>query len=172
LLVELVDKKKIIGRGVDIDSRNLILGMEMGLSVYQGDLDEGLADFANDSYDYVILNQTLQVIKRPRTVIREMLRVGKYGIVGFPNFGFWRLRFGLVFEGRMPKSRALPFEWHDTPNIHQLTVLDFRDFCEQEGIDIIREDYFMFGKWRCWPFVNPLANLLSQTAMFVIQRRE
>jgi methionine biosynthesis protein MetW len=172
LLAELEEKKSVRGYGVDIDWQNLIRAMERGLSVYQGDLDEGLADFPDDSYDYVILNQTLQVITKPQTVIREMLRIGKYGIVGFPNFGHWRLRLSLLFRGRMPKLRTLPFEWHDTPNIHQLTIKDFKDFCTQEGFTIIREEYFMLGKWRWSPLVNPLANLLALTGMFVIGRPE
>ena len=172
LLAELVEKKSVRGCGVDIDWQNLIRAMERGLSVYQGDLDEGLADFPDDSYDYVILNQTLQVITKPQTVIREMLRIGKYGIVGFPNFGHWRLRLSLLLRGRMPKSRTLPFEWHDTPNIHQLTIKDFKDFCTQECFTIIREEYFMLGKWRWSPLVNPLANLLALTGMFVIGRSE
>ena len=144
LLAELAEKKGVIGRGVDIDWQNLIRGMERGLSVYQGDLDEGLTDFPDASFDYVILNQTLQVITKPRKVIREMLRIGEYGIVGFPNFGHWYLRLSLLFRGRMPKSETLPFEWHDTPNIHPLTILDFREFCAIEGLRIIREEYFIF----------------------------
>ena len=170
LLAELVEKKGVIGRGVDIDWQNLIRGMELGLSVYQGNLDEGLADFPDDSFDYVILNQTLQVITKPRAVIREMLRIGKYGIVGFPNFGNWYVRLSLLFSGRMPKSQTLPFEWHDTPNIHPLTITDFRDFCAKEGIQIIREEYFMLGKWRYSLTVNPLANFLALNGMFVIKR--
>ena len=170
LLAELAEKKGVIGRGVDIDWQNLIRGMERGLSVYQGDLDEGLTDFPDASFDYVILNQTLQVITKPRKVIREMLRIGEYGIVGFPNFGNWNLRLSLLLHGRMPKSETLPFEWYDTPNIHPLTILDFREFCTIEGIRIIREEYFIFGKWRYSSVINPLANVLALNGMFVITR--
>ncbi|MCE5252310.1 methionine biosynthesis protein MetW [bacterium] len=170
LLAELTDKKGVAGRGVDINWQSLINAMERGLSVYHGNLDEGLADFPDNAYDYVILNQTLQVITKPRTVIKEMLRVGKCGIVGFPNFGHWHLRLSLLLRGRMPKSRRLPFEWHDTPNIHQLTIKDFKDFCREEDISIIREEYFMLGKWRWSTLVNPLANVLALTGMFVITR--
>jgi len=170
LLSELAEKKGVIGRGVDIDWQNLIRGMERGLSVYQGDLDEGLTDFPDASFDYVILNQTLQVITKPQKVIREMLRIGEYGIVGFPNFGHWYLRLSLLLRGRMPKSETLPFEWHDTPNIHPLTILDFREFCTIEGIRIIREEYFIFGKWRYSSVINPLANVLALNGMFVIKR--
>lgn len=170
LLAELGEKKGVIGRGVDIDWQNLIRGMERGLSVYQGNLDEGLTDFPDASFDYVILNQTLQVITKPQKVIREMLRIGEYGIVGFPNFGHWYLRLSLFLSGRMPKSEILPFEWHDTPNIHPLTILDFREFCAIEGIRIIREEYFIFGKWRYSSVINPLANVLALNGMFVIKR--
>lgn len=168
LLAELVEKKHVVGRGVEINSDNIIHALERGLSVCQGDIDHGLADYPSGSYEYVILNQTLQVITKPVAVIREMLRVGRYGIVGFPNFGNWAIRSRFLLTGRMPKTKALPFEWHNTPNIHQLTIRDFKDLCREEGILIIREEYYMLGKWRCSPLVNPLANLLAITGMFVI----
>jgi methionine biosynthesis protein MetW len=168
LLAQLVEEKKVVGRGVEIDGDNIILAMERGLSVCQEDIDHGLADYPTASYEYVVLNQTLQVVTRPVAVIREMLRVGRYGIVGFPNFGHWAVRARFLLSGRMPKSQALPFEWHNTPNIHQLTIRDFRDLCRVEGFRIIREEYYMLGKWRCSPLVNPLANLLAVTGMFVI----
>ena len=168
LLAELFEKKRVVGRGVEIDSDNIIRALERGLSVCQGDIDNGLADYPSGSYEYVILNQTLQVITKPVAVIREMLRVGRHGIVGFPNFGHWAVRTCFLFNGRMPKTQAFPFEWHNTPNIHQLTICDFKDLCREEGIRIVREEYFMLGKWRCSPLVNPLANLLAITGMFVI----
>lgn len=168
LLAELVEKKGVFGRGVDIDEENIIRSLERGLSVSQGDIDHGLEDFPDQSFDYVILNQTLQVITRPALVLGEMLRVGKHGIVGFPNFGHWGLRWRLLVSGRMPKTRALPFEWHNTPNIHQLTIRDFRDFCRIEGFSVIHEEYFMLGKWRYSAMVNPWANLFGMTGMFVI----
>ncbi len=171
LLAELAAKKHVAGCGVDIDWQSLIAAMERGLSVYQGDLDEGLADFPDNSYDYVILNQTLQVIKHPRAVIREMLRIGAHGIVGFPNCN-WALRLSLLLRGRVPKSKALPFEWYDTPNLHHLTVLDFKDFCRLEQIEVIHEEYYMLGKWRWSPLVNPLANLLAVNGMFVIRQKQ
>ncbi len=172
LLAELIEKKGVMGCGVDIDEKNLILGIERGLSVHHADLDEGLADYPDKSYDYVILNQTLQVIKKPETVLSEMLRVGKYAIVGFPNFGNCKLRLRLLFNGRMPKSKAMPFEWYNTPNIHPLTVLDFKEYCQSEKISIIREEYLMLGKWRDSPLVRPLANLLAITGMFVLKGKD
>ncbi len=170
LLTELVSKKSVVGRGLDIDEKNLIEGICRGLSVYQGNLDDGLGDYTDQSYDYVILNQTLQVITRPETVLREMLRVGKHAIVGFPNFGHWRLRNGLCISGRMPKSKSMPFEWYNTPNIHPLTILDFREYCRLQGISIIDSYYLMFGSWRRGGIFRPLANLFAVTGMFVITK--
>lgn len=172
LLALLIEKKGVMGRGLDIDEHNLILCMERGLSVTQGNLDDGLSDFLDDSYDYVVLNQTLQVIKKPDKVIKEMLRVGRFGIVGFPNFGHWFLRMSLLFLGRMPRSSALPFEWYNTPNIHQLTILDFKNFCLSENISIIREEYFIAGKWRNSLLLHPFPNLLAINGMFVLKGGE
>ncbi len=171
LLAQLTEQKKVRGYGVDIDESKLIRCIERGLSVCQLDLDRGLADFQDNSWDYVILNQTLQVVRNPDRVIREMLRVGRFGVVGFPNFGHWRLRTRLLLEGKMPKSDALPFEWFDTPNIHQLTILDFKDFCSREGISIIREDYYMFGKWRRSALINRWANAFAVMGMFVLEKK-
>lgn len=169
LLVELIEKKGVIGRGLDIDENNLIAGIERGLSVYQGDLNDGLGDYPDKSFDYVILNQTLQVIKNTETVVREMLRVGRYAIIGVPNFGYWSLRFDLLFRGRMPKLETLPFDWYNTPNIHMMTLLDFKDYCQTKKISIIREEYLMFGKWRHSRLINPLSNLFALTGMFVLE---
>ena len=169
LLARLIEKKGVIGCGIDIDEHNLIQCVERGLSVSQDDLDEGLGDFLDDSYDYVILNQTLQVIKKPDKIIREMLRVGRFGIVGFPNFGHWFLRMNLLLQGRMPKSSALPFKWYNTPNIHPFTISDFKDFCLSENISIIREEYFIAGKWRKSSLWKPFANMLALNGMFVLK---
>ena len=118
LLKLLKDKKHINGNGIEISQKEVIQCLEKGLSVIQGDIDEGLKQFADKSYDYVILNQTLQSTHNPDYVLEEMLRVGKKCIVSFPNFAYWRIRFKFFFTGAMPKSRVLPFEWINTPNIH------------------------------------------------------
>lgn len=170
LLNELVTTKGIRGTGLDIDGMQLVNGLAYGLNVYQGDLDEGLADFPDGSYDYVILNQTLQVVKDPPMVMAEMLRIGRYGIVGFPNFSQWQLRKGLFFGGRAPKSPALPFEWYDTPNIRVLSILDFFDFCRQHQISIADQRYLIGGHWvrsASWRWAT---NLLAHIGLFVITR--
>lgn len=171
LLDELKRFRNVRGRGIDIDESNLIRCVERGLSVCQSDLDDGLGDFPDGSYDYVILNQTLQVVRNPLKIIGEMLRVGEYGIVGFPNFGHWLVRMKLLFGGRMPKTSMLPFEWYDTPNIHSLTVLDFKDFCKREYIEIVREEYLICCTWRHSPIARFLSNLLALNAVFVIKKQ-
>ncbi|MCP4748342.1 MAG: methionine biosynthesis protein MetW [Desulfobacteraceae bacterium] len=170
LLNELVEKKNVQGTGVDIDGQALVNGLEFGVNVYQGNLDEGLSDFPGKAYDYVILNQTLQVVKNPILVLKEMLRIGRYGIVGFPNFAYWQLRRGLFFGGRAPKSAALPFEWYNTPNIRVLSIYDFFDYCHSNAISCVQKRYFMCGRW--WGGSAPrfLTNLIAHAAIFVITR--
>ena len=170
LLSELASRKQVRARGVDIDGSRLVGGLALGMPVYQGDLDEGLADFADQAYDYVILNQTLQVVKHPQIVIREMMRIGRFGIVGFPNFGHWSLRTGHFFGGRAPKSPALPFEWYDTPNIRVLTIRDFRAFCRQEDLAIVAAHYLILNRWRRHFLASKTANLLAHIGLFVVTR--
>lgn len=136
LLKLLKDKKNVQGRGIEIDEENVIKCIEKGLSVFQGNIDEGLKEFEDQSYDYVILNQTLQMTYKPDYVLAEMMRVGKKAVISFPNFAYWRVRFYLFFKGKMPKSNILPFEWYNTPNIHLLTINDFKEFCKKRNIKI------------------------------------
>lgn len=171
LLNELVAKRQVSGTGVDIDGIQLVNGLAFGLNVYQGDLDEGLSDFPDGSYDYVILNQTLQVVKNPLQVLNEMLRIGRYGIVGFPNFAQWRLRRGLFLGGRAPKSPALPFEWYDTPNIRVLSIKDFFDYCRQKAITVVEQRYLIGNRWVPRALMFGLTNVLAQVGLFTITGR-
>lgn len=170
LLKMLVDKKHCTGCGIDINQNNVIESIQKGLSVVQGDIDEGLKEFLDDEYDYVILNQTLQSTEKPDYVIEEMLRVGKKVVVSFPNFGYWRVRFYLFFKGRMPKSKMLPFSWYDTPNIHLLTIEDFFDFCKERNIKIKKSVYIKRGQISKNPFNRILTNFLCEEALFIIER--
>lgn len=170
LLKMLVDKKHCTGCGIDINQNNVIESIQKGLSVVQGDIDEGLKEFLDDEYDYVILNQTLQSTEKPDYVIEEMLRVGKKVVVSFPNFGYWRVRFYLFFKGRMPKSKMLPFCWYDTPNIHLLTIEDFFDFCKERNIKIKKSVYIKRGQISKNPFNRILTNFLCEEALFIIER--
>ena len=171
LLVHLRDEKGCMVRGVDLDAEDIASALGRGISVVQTDLDEGLPGYADGSFDFVVLSQTLQVVRRPAFVLREMLRVGHRGIVTFPNFGHWRVRGYLALRGRMPVSRSIPFSWYDTPNIHHTTLTDFRDFVSANGGSIEREIPLVTGEWagevrpaRFWP------NLLADTAVAVIGR--
>jgi len=155
---------------VDINQNNVIEAIQKGLSVVQGDIDNGLSEFAENEYDYVILNQTLQSTEKPHFVIEEMLRVGKKVVVSFPNFGYWRVRCYLFFKGKMPKSKMLPYTWYDTPNIHLLTVKDFFEFCAEKNIKITKQVYIKRGKISKNPFTKFLTNLLCEEALFVIQK--
>ncbi len=137
LLARLAARRDARGLGVDIDLDNIIGVMSRGLPVFQADIDEGLAIIPDNAYDYVLLSETLQVVRKPRLVLSEMLRVAAEGIVSFPNFAYWRHRLTLGLRGRMPKSEPLPFEWYDTPNIHLATLNDFLTLCRREGIRVM-----------------------------------
>lgn len=170
LLKMLTTKKSVKGVGVEINQDEVIKAIEKGLSIIQGDIDEGLRQFLDKSYDYVVLNQTLQSTEKPDYVIEEMLRVGKKVIVSFPNFAYWKVRFYLLFKGKMPKSKSLPYEWHDTPNIHLLTVNDFFEFCKKRNIKILSSIYLTKQKARRNILIRTITNLLSEEVIFVISR--
>lgn len=139
LLCELFAFKKILGLGMDIDLENIINVIRKGLDVFQCDLDAGLSSIPDKTYDYAILSETLQVVRKPRELLNEMLRVARTGIVIFPNFGNWRYRLWLGLNGKMPISDSLPFDWYDTPNIHLATLSDVRALCARDHIRIKEE---------------------------------
>ena len=170
LLRKLIEEKNVKGKGIEINQDNVIKSIHKGLSVIQGDIDEGLADFSDGEVDYVVLNQTLQSAQKPDYVINEMLRVGKYGIVSFPNFAYWRIRMYLLLKGKMPKSKMLPFEWYDTPNIHLLTVKDFFDYCEQRNIKITKSILTRRGKVIRSNLKKVFADIFAEEVIFVIQK--
>ena len=163
LLHRLKEKKKVKGTGVEVSEKLVYECFRKGLSVHHGDIDEGLADFPERSFDYVILSETLQEIHRPLLVFREMLRVGQKGIVSFPNFGYWRARSQLFFLGQAPMTKTLPHSWYETPNIHFFTIKDFYHFCEQEDFHIIQSFYVKRNKPVKW-----FPNLRAEAALCVI----
>ncbi len=155
--------------GVELDLGNIAACIARDIPVVQADLDAGLAGFPDDAFDYVILSQTLQVVRKPALVVREMLRVGERGIVSFPNFGHWKVRGYLALRGRMPVSRSIPYSWYDTPNIHHTTIKDFRDFVRENGGELAEEIPLRAADTRgrvvrVWP------NLLADTEIAVIER--
>ncbi len=170
LFSKLVREKKITGVGVEINQDEVIKALDKGVSVIQGDIDEGLKQFPDGSFDYAILNQTLQSTEKPDLVVDEMLRVAKKAIVSFPNFAYWKVRFYLFFKGKMPKSKALPYEWYNTPNIHLMTVNDFFEFCKNRDIKILKSVYLTKNKARSGILVRAIANFFSEEVVFVISR--
>jgi methionine biosynthesis protein MetW len=144
LLEWLAQTKGVDARGVEISSAKVQRAIARGVSVFQSDIDAGLADYPDQAFDYVILSQTLQEMRHPLQVLREMLRVGRRGIVAFPNFGHWRVRFSMLTSGGAPRTPLFPHEWYDSPNIHFLTVWDFETLAAKEGIRVERR-YFLAG---------------------------
>lgn len=169
LLDRLVREKAVVGRGIEISEAGVRECIAKGLTVLQGDIDEGLRDYPDGSIDYVILNQTIQAVKKPDVVLSEMLRVGRKGIVGFPNFAYWRMRFSLVLKGRMPKTDFLPYEWHDTPNIHFCSILDFDEYCAARGIAVEKKVFHSTDAGgRVLKGVRP--NLFAESAVYLLSR--
>ena len=136
LLVYLEQSRCIIGYGIENDDAGILQCINNGVNVIQSNLESGLKEVGDGAFDYVILSQTLQAMKRTEAVIDEMLRVGTEAIVSFPNFGYWQHRWQLL-RGRMPVSDALPFEWHNTPNVHMCTVADFDAFCARKKLRVL-----------------------------------
>lgn len=170
LLEKLIKEKNVSGTGIEIDQNLAIEAISKGLSIIRGDIDEGLKEFNDKEYDWVVLNQTLQSTQKPEFVIDEMLRVSRKVLVSFPNFGYWKVRFYLFFKGKMPKSKSLPFEWYDTPNIHLLTIDDFFEYCKKRNIKISQKIYLKQGKIRKNPLFKFNANFFTDEAIFVIER--
>lgn len=170
LLSKLIEEKEVSGLGVEINQNAAISAMEKGLSVIQGDIDEGLKGFEDKEYDWVILNQTLQSTEKPDYVIDEMLRVGKKAVVSFPNFAYWKVRFYLFFFGKMPKSKILPFEWYDTPNIHLLTVNDFYEFCKNRNIKILKSIFMTKANVKTNFITSLFSNFFAEEVIFIVSK--
>ena len=164
LLRYLKETRSAHGYGVEISDIDIVSCIENGVNVIQDDLESGLADFEDGSFDFVILSQTLQATRHTEALIREMLRVGREGIVSFPNFGYWKNRLS-VLSGNMPVSRELPYQWYDTPNVHLCTLHDFENFCRDLDVAVL-ERRVMTGKREA----SLLPNLLGSTAVYRFQR--
>lgn len=166
LMELLIKEREVTARGVEISEEGVYRCIARGLSVHHGDLDEGLEDYPDEAFDYVILSQTLQAVRKPRLVLEEMLRVGRLGIVTFPNFAYWRSRLDLGLRGRMPVTDDLPYEWYDTPNIHLTTIRDFLRLCREEHL-LVEQVIYLSGARR----VGLLPNLLARTALFAVKKQ-
>lgn len=139
LLAHLKANKQVIGTGIELSEEKVVTCIDKGLSVLQGDINKEVEDYADQTFDYVILSQTLQQVYEPDTLITELLRIGRKVVVSFPNFSHWDCRLQLLFYGRAPKTRQLPYRWYNTPNIRVMTILDFRRFAQEKGFYIIKE---------------------------------
>lgn len=168
-LARLKTERQVRGIGLEIDQDSITAAIRRGLNIVEQNLDRGLANFRDNSFDTVVMAHALQAVRYPHLVLDEMLRIGREGIVTFPNFGQWRCRLYLGTRGRMPVSKFLPYTWYDTPNIHFCTVNDFENLCAERDIRILQRD--MVGPTntgsllaRSWP------NLFATTAIYHITR--
>ena len=166
LMAALRDSKDVDVRGLEIDSINVAAAMERGLAVVQGDADRDLADYPDDSFDIAILSQTLQTSHRPDRIVDELLRIAPRAFVSFPNFAHWRIRLALLWGGRMPVTRLLPVAWYETPNIHHVTVSDFRDLVRERAIKVEQAWYLSGDK----PTSDAAASWRAEHAIFLISR--
>lgn len=169
LLSYLQQHKQVSGYGLEIDAEKITACIAKGVDVIEQDLNRGLSNFADASYDTVIMTQALQVLRRQDLALDEMLRVGQEAIVTFPNFAHWRCRLYLTFRGKLPVSKTLPYEWYDTPNIHLITFKDFEALCAAKGLKILDRavgDLAYKGHWkaRLWP------NLFGEVAIYKLGR--
>ncbi|MCG2712258.1 MAG: methionine biosynthesis protein MetW [Candidatus Omnitrophica bacterium] len=165
LLRFLRDEKNASVQGIELNEKAIYKCVEKGISVFHEDFEEGLCGYPEGSFDYVILNQSMQEAKNLYFVINEALRVGKKVIVGFPNFAFYRARARLFFKGKVPLTKSLPYKWYDTPNLHFLSLTDFVVFCQEENIKIINR-YFMKDD----KIIKILPNLFALNGIFLIKK--
>lgn len=171
LLHYLKKNKQVIGAGIEHVEKKVAQCIERGLSVLQGDINEEVLDYPDDTFDYAILSQTLQQVYEPAKLIQELLRIGKKGIVSFPNFSHWSIRLHLLTTGFAPITKQLPYEWYDTPNIRVITIKDFRKFSKGVGFDILKEIPINTNSQdRYGNIVEFLPNLRATYGIFLIGR--
>jgi len=164
LLSLLVREKDIKAQGIEIDDKAIFECVEKGVSVFHDDIDTGLPEYGDKSFDVVILHQSIQQVRRPDKVLKEALRVGRKVIVGIPNFAYIKARFQICFTGKVPVTPSLPYEWHNTPNLHFLSLVDFIEYCKKQGIRI-ESACFLGNKRKIYIFPN----LFAQVGIFVLK---
>lgn len=166
LLEYLIKEKQIRGRGIELSEQGVLACVRRGISVRQGNLNEGLADYPDRSFDYVVLSQTLPFLSDARRILLEMLRVGQRGVVSFPNWGHWRCRLELLLSGRMPEPPGLPQPWYEAPRWQAFTVTDFARFCRMIDVRVVEAVYLANGRRID---VRRAKNLLTTTAVFTLE---
>lgn len=171
LLYYLANEKQVDARGMELSQGGVNACVALGLSVIQGNADTDLADYPDQSFDTVILSQTLQENARPDEVIRQMLRIGKNCVVSFPNFGHWRVRFQLLLQGKMPETNALQHSWYETPNIHLCTIKDFYQLCDTLDVTVKQAlSLDRHGRKSHLSSIPGLRNLLGSHALFLLSK--
>jgi methionine biosynthesis protein MetW len=165
LLAALVKEKRVRAQGVEIDEKAIYECVAKGLNVVHQDIETGLSEYLDKSFDYTILAGTLQQVKKPDPVLQDALRVGRKTIVSFPNFAHYSARLQILLGGKVPVTPSLPFEWYDTPNLHFLSVSNFFEYCEKRSIAIERSAFLGRGRVRLLP------NLRAETSVFLISRQ-
>ncbi len=168
LLEYLQRDKQVKGWGVEIDYNNVLCCIQRGISVFQGDIEEGLKDFRKDLYDYVIISQTMQEIRSLERLILEAVRIGKKVIVTFPNFAFMANRFILFFQGKSPVTANLPYVWYRSPNVHFFSISDFLYFCHEQKIKIVQKVYYCEKSFICNLLGKIYPNLFAQFSLIVL----
>lgn len=171
-LLRLLESRGVDGRGIELSREGVNRCVAKGLAVIQGDADTDLSNYPDDSFDYVILSQTLQATRQPRVVLENLLRIGRHAIVSFPNFGYWRMRMQLLVRGQMPRTENLPATWYDTPNIHFCTIKDFVQLCDEINVKMERavalDSYArplrLNAPWWFW-------NMFGEQGVFLLSRR-
>ena len=170
LLESLKRRKKVIGQGLELKQERVNQCVAKGLSAIQGDADRDLELYPSQSFDCVILSQTIQATGQPKLILNELIRIGKKAIVSIPNFGYWKIRLSLAVNGKMPITKKLSHNWHDTPNIHLCTILDFINLCEELNIKIEKSIILSSKKTKSYKGTpNKFSNLLSEEAIFLIK---
>jgi methionine biosynthesis protein MetW len=165
----LVRTRNVDGRGIELSQQNVNQCVARGLSVVQGDADTDLVEYPSQVFDVVILSQTIQATRAPSTVLNNLLRIGRRTIVSFPNFGHWRVRLSLLFNGRMPRTHALDYDWHDTPNIHLCTIADFTALAWKSGAEIERALALNAGGAHDMRADSAMPNLMAEGAIFLMK---
>lgn len=165
LLALLEKEKNVRGQGIEIDEQAVYDCVAKGVNVIHGDIDTGLSEYSDNSFDYVILNQSLQQIKHLDVVFTDALRVGRSVIVGFPNFAYYKARMQLFFRGRAPVTNSLPYSWHDTPNIHFFSISDFLDYCNEKNLNI-KSAVYLGVKYQ----ISLMPNIFANLGLFLISK--
>ena len=171
LLDQLTKSKSVKGYGIEINMDNILSCTKRGINVFQGNINEGLKEFSDKSFDVVVLSQTLQEVQDPLFVLNEMLRVGKVAIVTFPNFGYWKIRKQLL-QGSAPVTKLLPYEWYNTPNIRLITLKDFRIFCKKHKLNVLQDIPLYEKALLNYLPIKPLSNLLSKEGLFILKGKK